>query len=94
VGTIEAEQAALAGAQQSARAVAAACSAASATVTAMGGAFLPGCDIVAAAWSRFANAASGYVSAFGEAADILGQKVGSAAATYQSTEHAVTGSMT
>jgi hypothetical protein len=96
VGTIEAEHAALANAQQSARAVASACSAAATTVTAMGelaGSALPGCDVVAAAWSRFANAASGYVSAFGEAADILGQKVGAAAATYQSTESGVTSSM-
>ena len=93
MGTIEAGRSALTGAQQSASAVVAACSGASGTVASMGGLALPGCDIVAAAWGRFATATQGYVSAFGEAADILGQKVGAAAATYQDTENTVTAGM-
>jgi hypothetical protein len=94
VGTIEAGRAALTNAQQSAGAVATACSGASGTVTSMAGVALPDCDIVAAAWARFATATQGYVSAFGAAADILGQKVGAAAATYQGTEHTVAAGMT
>jgi hypothetical protein len=89
VATIQAEQAALACAQQSAHAVAGACSAAGATVSAMSGIGLAGCDIVAAAWSTFANATGAYVSAFGEAAGILGGKIGSAAQAYASTDATV-----
>jgi hypothetical protein len=94
MATIEAQRAALDAAQHSAQAVAGACGGAAGTVSAMGGLGMPGCDIVAAAWSRFANAAGAYVSAFGEAADILGQKVGAAAATYQATDDQVGAGMT
>jgi hypothetical protein len=92
VATIQAEQAALADAQRSAGAVASACTGASGTVSAMSGlagSALAGCDIVAAAWSTFAAATSGYVSAFGEAAGILGGKIGSAAQAYAATDNTV-----
>jgi hypothetical protein len=52
----------------------------------MTGLAMPGCDIVSAAWARFANAAGAYISAFGEAADILSNKVGAAANAYQQTD--------
>jgi hypothetical protein len=93
MATIDAQRSALDGAQRSAQAVASACGAAGGAVSSMGGLAMPGCDIVAAAWSRFTTAAGAYVSAFGEAADILGQKVGAAAATYQATESGVAASM-
>lgn len=94
MGSITAEKAALTAAQQSARSVASTCTGAKGTVSGMTGLSMPGCDIVNAAWSRFANATGAYISAFGEAADILSGKVGAAAAAYQQTETNVTGSMT
>lgn len=96
MATIEAEQAALADAQRSASGVAGACTAAGGTVAAMGGlagSALAGCDIVAAAWSTFANATGAYVTAFGEAATVLGGKIGSAARTYAATDDKVGSSM-
>jgi hypothetical protein len=55
VATIQAEQAALASAQQSAHAVAGACSAAGATVSAMSGIGLAGCDKIGSAAQAYAS---------------------------------------
>ena len=93
MATIQAEQSALADAQRSAGTVASACTGAAGTVSAMSGLAMAGCDIVAAAWSSFAAATGGYVSAFGEAAGILGGKIGTAAQSYATTDTNVSNSM-
>ena len=84
--TIVADPSALASAQQSAQAVAQACASAGSTVSALGAVGLPDCAVVAAAWARFANSSGAYVSAFGDAAQILGGKLGDAAKNYQATD--------
>jgi hypothetical protein len=83
---IVADPSALANAQRSAQAVTQACAAAAGTVSALGGVALPDCDLLAAAWSRLANSAGAYVSAFGDAAGILGGKLGEAAKNYRATD--------
>ena len=84
--TIVADPAALAIARQSAQAVAQACASAGGTVSALGAVRLADCAVVAAAWARFANTSGAYVSAFGDAAGILGGKLGDAAQHYQATD--------
>jgi hypothetical protein len=86
---IAASREALQDAQRSAQSVRDACSSASGTVSAMTGLSLPECDILLPAWQRFANAVSAYFTAFGEASEVLGRKIGSAAESYQNVDTAV-----